>query len=141
MSHFELVPDKQYPNAVTLHTPEGKKIRVSEYKDGRLRLRLAKAGPMLVQECYLTGAGDDVILSLVPEGWKRGPSEKTPNWKLRAVISQPFLTKAGISIVNETDLRLACNKCSEVWSPNILPGGGLAETFWHCPKGCNVSKE
>jgi len=71
MSQFQLVLDRQYPNAPTVYTPGGKKFRLSEYQDARFRLRLGKAGPMLVQECFVTGPGEDVIVSLVPEGWLR----------------------------------------------------------------------
>lgn len=65
-------------DGLTIHTPRGKKIRVTEYADGRVRFRLEGAAPMMVQECYLTGRGNHVIVTLVPPGWNKPAKADAP---------------------------------------------------------------
>lgn len=69
---WRIVPDAAYRNAVTLLTPGGRKLRITDYEDGRVRLRIAQAGPMVLQECYLNGRGQDVLLTVAPEGHIKG---------------------------------------------------------------------
>jgi hypothetical protein len=74
MSQYRLIHDPQYPNAVTLITPGGQKVRMTEYPSGELRFRIAKATPMVVRELYLTGEAQDAIVTLSP-GWSREEQE------------------------------------------------------------------
>lgn len=69
MSGFHLIPDPQHLNAVTVMTPGGQRIRITEYQDRRLRFRISKAAPAMIQEAYLTGNDDDVIIKIAPAGW------------------------------------------------------------------------
>jgi hypothetical protein len=47
------------------------------------------------------------------------------------------LKKVGVTIENPYKLWLSCDRCGDVWSPCILPGGRLPRGYWKCPQGCN----
>jgi hypothetical protein len=53
---------------------KGRKVRISFYEDGRVRFRIDDAAPMIVQECYLTGNKDDVLITVAPQGWNQPPA-------------------------------------------------------------------
>lgn len=46
----------------------------------------------------------------------------------------------GVDLVSESNVVFRCQKCGEVWSPNIQPGGKLPRNYWGCPNKCNWSK-
>jgi len=81
MSDYKIRRDPTHPNAITIETPNGKRIRITDYDDGRIRFRLVEAGPMHVQERYLTGRNQDVIVSVVPEGWVRKRQDENATLK------------------------------------------------------------
>ena len=73
-----MIRDREHTNAVTILMPSGRKLRLTEYQDGRVRVRFARMGPVLLQECYVTGPSQDVILSVVPEGWVHPDRKNSP---------------------------------------------------------------
>ena len=46
--------------------PNGRFVRVLFYEDGAVRVRVEKAGPMVISQAFLTGAGKNVIIKLEP---------------------------------------------------------------------------
>lgn len=72
---WRIMPDLELKNAATVQTPGRNRLRLTCYPDGRLRLKVQGAGPLLVQDAGLTGRGADVNIVLVPEGWRRPPEE------------------------------------------------------------------
>lgn len=48
--------------------PAGSIVRVLFYDDGSIRVRVHEAGPMVLSEAFLTGAGKNVIVKLDPKG-------------------------------------------------------------------------
>lgn len=68
---FSLNPDIRA--ACTVQTPDHKKVRLTTYPDGRLRMRVLQGSPLLLHEAHMSGQGTDVVVTLVPEGWKRPP--------------------------------------------------------------------
>lgn len=77
---WRVVPDKEFRQAVSVLTPGGRKLRIIDYPDGRVRVKVMQAAPMVLQELYLAGVGKDVVISVVPEGWKRPPSEERTDY-------------------------------------------------------------
>lgn len=67
---FQLTFDSARPDACTLILPSGRKIRVAEYPDGRIRFRIYEGGPMGIYEAFLPGEKKHVIITLGPTGWK-----------------------------------------------------------------------
>lgn len=61
----------------TIHGPEGQIVKVGFFPPprgrvyGKMRFRCKGAGTMHLRDTYLTGEGKDVILTLVPEGWRQ----------------------------------------------------------------------
>lgn len=47
------------------------------------------------------------------------------------------LKRAGVTILNPSNLLLACDQCGCGWSPNLVTGGKLPRGYWKCPNGCN----
>lgn len=45
----------------------------------------------------------------------------------------------GVELLDERGLQLRYCNCSQIWSPDILPGGRLPRGYWKCPRGlgCN----
>ncbi len=77
MGEFHLIHDKQYPNAVTLVTPDGERIRYSHYKDGSRKVRFLKSGPRLIRECSPARPGEDFVITVVEEGWTSSRKAET----------------------------------------------------------------
>jgi len=46
------------------------------------------------------------------------------------------LEKVGVKILDKGQVTLECEKCGQVWSPNLLRGGRLPRNYWKCPNGC-----
>ena len=49
-----------------IHGPDEQYVRVLFYDDGSIRFRVHDAGPMVLTEAFLTGAGKHVIIKLAP---------------------------------------------------------------------------
>jgi hypothetical protein len=77
---WRVIPDKEFRQAISVLTPGGRKLRIVDYPDGRIRVKVIQAAPMLLQELFLAGVGKDVVISVVPEGWKRPPSEERTDY-------------------------------------------------------------
>jgi len=79
---FRFFRDPEH-NAATIIGPFGKKVRLSFFPDGRVRLRVSESGNMHIQE-FWNGQGkqrSDASVTLAPEGWvkpaKSSESDKT----------------------------------------------------------------
>ena len=64
MSTYQFFSDPQHPNACTVVLPSGRRLRILEYEDGRVRIRGIRCGPAVLTECYLRDG--DVLLSILP---------------------------------------------------------------------------
>lgn len=51
------------------------------------------------------------------------------------------LKRAGVELLDPGQIRLRCLACSQVWSPNLMPGGKLPRGWRLCPNGCNRTRE
>ena len=51
------------------------------------------------------------------------------------------LAKAGVELVNDHRMMLACEGCGQHWSPDLQPGGRRPRGYWRCPNGCNSHAE
>jgi hypothetical protein len=47
------------------------------------------------------------------------------------------LAAKNVELIDSDKPRLKCNKCGQIWSPNLRPGGKLPHRYWQCPNGCN----
>lgn len=72
---WRVVPDKEFRTAISVLTPTKRKLRIVDYPDGRVRVKVMQGAPMILQELYLAGTGKDVVISVAPEGWTRPPTE------------------------------------------------------------------
>jgi hypothetical protein len=50
-------------------------------------------------------------------------------------LTENELHKFLIEIVDPHSLRLRCEECGQIWSPNVGPGGRLPSGYWRCPNG------
>jgi hypothetical protein len=48
--------------------------------------------------------------------------------------------KHRIKLLDASHLHFECEKCGQIWSPNIQTGGRMPRGWWKCPNGCNVEK-
>jgi hypothetical protein len=48
------------------------------------------------------------------------------------------LAALGITIVSQHPLTLYCKHCRMAWTPQPHADESLPQTYWHCPKKCNV---
>jgi hypothetical protein len=53
----------------------------------------------------------------------------------RCTVGQ--LKKVGVTLLNASRIVLRCDACGQVWSPELLSGGGLPRGYWKCPNGCH----
>ena len=52
------------------------------------------------------------------------------------------LNHHGVTLLNDQTLLFQCDKCGQLWSPNLLPNGGrLPKGYWKCPNKCNYEPE
>lgn len=54
----------------------------------------------------------------------------------RVQLTHASLKRVGVFVMN-VDVRLACDACCQMWSPDLLPGGPYPRGWWKCPAGCN----
>ena len=50
----------------------------------------------------------------------------------------PELAKYGIDLVDFVRVKLQCQQCAQMWSPDH-DRGQLVHHYWHCPNRCNHS--
>ena len=48
------------------------------------------------------------------------------------------LSQLGVRLVNRTNVVLKCEKCGEVWAPQLDSDGKLPFDYWICPVRCNA---
>jgi hypothetical protein len=53
-------------------------------------------------------------------------------------LTERELHKFSVEIIDKHSMRLRCEKCGEVWSPNLGTLGRLPSGYWRCPNGCNI---
>jgi hypothetical protein len=51
--------------------------------------------------------------------------------------SKTELKKFGITLEDERQLILRCDKCGQGWMVNLKPGGKIPRGSWRCPNRCN----
>jgi len=61
------------------------------------------------------------------------PKKNHPNH-----FTEKELDKVSVEIMDHNSLRLRCEQCEQVWSPNLGTGGRLPNGYWRCPNGCNT---
>jgi hypothetical protein len=49
------------------------------------------------------------------------------------------LDNVGVEVIDRVALRLQCNSCGQVWSPNLQTGSRLPRRWWQCPNDCNAT--
>jgi hypothetical protein len=86
---WRVVPDREFRQAISVLTPTGRKLRIVDYADGRVRVKVVQGAPMVLQELYLAGVGKDVVISVVPEGWTRPPAEERTDYII--VYNEPHV--------------------------------------------------
>lgn len=45
--------------------------------------------------------------------------------------------RKNLSVESYNPIRLSCNQCRSIWSPQLRANGRLPKYYWKCPKGCN----
>lgn len=53
-------------HTVHVTSPHGQSVDVKFFTDGAIRFRLNEAGPMMIRYAFLPGAGQNVIVELIP---------------------------------------------------------------------------
>jgi hypothetical protein len=65
------------------------------------------------------------------------PSDPTSKRKGPKRFCESGMAKVAVAIVDQNRMLLKCQKCGQVWSPNLRSGGRLPRGYWQCPNGCN----
>jgi hypothetical protein len=63
---YDVGPDPRVTYGATVYGPDDEKVRVLFYPSGKVRFRINEAGPMAIEEAFLTGEGKNVIIKLAP---------------------------------------------------------------------------
>ena len=85
-----------------------------------------------------TPKGTKLTADKIPPGAKLTVAN-SPGLRRPRRFSRKELAKASVVLVDQRRVLLRCANCGQVWSPNLLPGGGrLPHNYWRCPNGCNA---
>ena len=57
---------------------------------------------------------------------------------IRVRATEGSLARVNVDLADSRNLRLRCQRCGQVWSPNLQTGGRLPRNWWQCPNRCNA---
>ena len=49
-------------------------------------------------------------------------------------LTEAQLKRVGVTMINPINYSMRCDWCGAVWSPALLPGGGIPQDYWKCPQ-------